>query len=97
MRSTRLPTYYLSHGGGPWPWMKDQAGTTFDKLEAGLLDVRAELADVPKAVLVISGHWETPQFEEWSLDMPSARRGSCNGRRRRRPAWSIRAKTTCCL
>jgi len=70
MRSTRLPTYYLSHGGGPWPWMKDQAGTTFDKLETGLLDVRAELGDVPKAVLVISGHWETPQFEVSSAEHP---------------------------
>ncbi|MGZ3275146.1 MAG: DODA-type extradiol aromatic ring-opening family dioxygenase [Caulobacteraceae bacterium] len=70
MRSTRLPTYYLSHGGGPWPWMKDQAGATFDKLEAGLLEVRAELADVPKAVLVISGHWETAQFEVSSATHP---------------------------
>ena len=21
---TRLPTYFVSHGGGPWPWMKAQ-------------------------------------------------------------------------
>jgi len=70
MPSSRLPTYYLSHGGGPWPWMKDQAGTTFDKLEAGLLAVRAELRDAPKAVLVISGHWETAQFEVSSAEHP---------------------------
>jgi aromatic ring-opening dioxygenase catalytic subunit (LigB family) len=50
--------------------MKDQAGRTFDKLEAGLMDVRVELGDVPKAVLVISGHWETPQFEVSSAEHP---------------------------
>jgi aromatic ring-opening dioxygenase catalytic subunit (LigB family) len=70
MLPSRLPTYYLSHGGGPWPWMKDQAGRTFDKLEAGLMDVRAELGDLPRAVLVISGHWETPKFEVSSAEHP---------------------------
>jgi aromatic ring-opening dioxygenase catalytic subunit (LigB family) len=70
MPSPRLPTYYLSHGGGPWPWMKAEAGRTFDKLEAGLMAVRAELGDAPKAVLVISGHWETPGFAVSSAERP---------------------------
>ncbi len=70
MPSSRLPTYYLSHGGGPWPWMRAETGPTFDKLEAGLLAVRAELGDAPKAVLVISGHWETPGFEVSSAERP---------------------------
>src|SRR5207245_3587885 len=29
----RLPTYFISHGGGPWPWMKKEMGHTYDKLE----------------------------------------------------------------
>jgi aromatic ring-opening dioxygenase catalytic subunit (LigB family) len=70
MRSPRLPTYYLSHGGGPWPWMKDQAGGLFDRLEAGLLGVHAELGGAPKAVLVISGHWETARFAVSSAEHP---------------------------
>jgi len=70
MASARLPTYYLSHGGGPWPWMKDQAGGAFDKLEAGLLGIRAELGAAPKAVLVISGHWETQAFAVSSAERP---------------------------
>lgn len=70
MPSSRLPTYYLSHGGGPWPWMKDQAGGAFDQLEAGLLRVRAELGESPRAVLVISGHWEEPQFKVSSAERP---------------------------
>src|SRR6185312_5258193 len=25
-----FPTYFVSHGGGPWPFMKEQVGNTFD-------------------------------------------------------------------
>lgn len=59
---TRLPTYFLSHGGGPWPYMKDRFGTTFDKLEAALVDIHHQLEARPRAVLVISGHWESDEF-----------------------------------
>jgi aromatic ring-opening dioxygenase catalytic subunit (LigB family) len=57
----RLPTYFVSHGGGPWPWMKDQSGGAYDKLEASLVDMRRE-AGTPKAVLVVTSHWEAPGF-----------------------------------
>ena len=33
---SRLPTYYVSHGGGPWPWMREQNGTRYAVLEASL-------------------------------------------------------------
>jgi aromatic ring-opening dioxygenase catalytic subunit (LigB family) len=59
---TRLPTYFVSHGGGPWPWLKDQYGPTYDKLEASLVDIKRQIGQRPKAVLVVSGHWEEPQF-----------------------------------
>lgn len=56
--STRLPTYFVSHGGGPWPFMKDQYGDTYNVLEASLADMPRQIGGRPKAVLVISGHWE---------------------------------------
>jgi aromatic ring-opening dioxygenase catalytic subunit (LigB family) len=62
MTGQRLPTYYLSHGGGPWPYMEDGMRRRFDKLEASLLAIRGEWGDAVRAVLVISGHWETPEF-----------------------------------
>jgi aromatic ring-opening dioxygenase catalytic subunit (LigB family) len=62
MTSNRLPTYFLSHGGGPWPWMKDFRPGAYDQLEASLHDVRRELGQVPRAVLMISGHWEASRF-----------------------------------
>lgn len=68
--SVRLPTYYLSHGGGPWPWMKAEFGTTFDKLETSLLAIRRELGDAPRAVLVVSAHWEANRFLVGSAAWP---------------------------
>lgn len=66
----RLPTYYLSHGGGPWPYMKAEVGDRYDKLEASLLAMRRELGAAPRAALVVSAHWETPQFAVSSAARP---------------------------
>ena len=68
---SRLPTYFLSHGGGPWPYMKEELGGRFDKLEASLIELRHELGDRPRAVLMVSGHWETPEFAVSSAARPS--------------------------
>jgi aromatic ring-opening dioxygenase catalytic subunit (LigB family) len=57
-----LPTYFVSHGGGPWPWMKDMYGATYAALEASLVDIRRQVGARPKAVLVVSSHWETEAF-----------------------------------
>jgi len=62
MAATRLPTYFISHGGGPWPYMSGALRRNFDLLEKALIDMRAELGDRPKAVLVVSGHWEEKGF-----------------------------------
>ena len=62
MPQTRMPTYFLSHGGGPWPWLKHLRPGMYDQLEASLLGVRRELGQSPRAVLMISGHWEADRF-----------------------------------
>jgi len=62
MAPARMPTYFLSHGGGPWPWLKHLRPGMYDQLEASLLDVRRELGEVPRAILMISGHWEADRF-----------------------------------
>jgi aromatic ring-opening dioxygenase catalytic subunit (LigB family) len=66
----RLPTYFVSHGGGPWPWMKEQYGPAYDKLEASLTDIRRQAGTRPKAVLVVSSHWETEGFTVSSGSAP---------------------------
>jgi aromatic ring-opening dioxygenase catalytic subunit (LigB family) len=62
MTQARLPTYFLSHGGGPWPWLKAERGSMYDQLEASLHEVRRELGQAPRAVLMVSGHWEADRF-----------------------------------
>ncbi|MES2298885.1 MAG: class III extradiol ring-cleavage dioxygenase [Pseudomonadota bacterium] len=58
----RLPTYFLSHGGGPWPYMQEHNGGRYDKLAAALADVARQVGAPPKAVLVVSAHWEGRAF-----------------------------------
>jgi len=68
---SRLPTYFLSHGGGPWPWMKAQTGTTFNKLEVSLQAIARDIGAQINAVLIISGHWEENAFTLSSSPHPS--------------------------
>jgi len=70
MPAPRLPTYYLSHGGGPWPYMEDGMRRRFDQLEASLLAIRRQWDDAVRAILVISGHWETVDFAVSSAARP---------------------------
>ncbi|MDB5959189.1 MAG: dioxygenase, partial [Massilia sp.] len=60
--SRTLPTYFVSHGGGPWPFMKEQVGSAYDELEKSLVDMRRQVGERPKAVLVVTGHWEDAGF-----------------------------------
>jgi len=67
---TRLPTYFVSHGGGPWPWLKKEFGAAYDQLEASLVDIPRQLKERPKAVLVVTSHWEAPRFMVSSSTAP---------------------------
>jgi aromatic ring-opening dioxygenase catalytic subunit (LigB family) len=58
----RLPTYFISHGGGPWPWIKDLMPWDLSELERSLQAMPGEVGVTPRAVLVVSGHWEAPRF-----------------------------------
>lgn len=57
----RMPVVYLPHGGGPWPFVdlgmdKGQVNS----LIAYLQGVKRLPSTTPRALLVISAHWETP-------------------------------------
>ena len=65
-----LPTYFLSHGGGPWPFMKEQYGSTYDVLEASLADLPRQIGVRPNAILVVSSHWEEREFTLSSKEKP---------------------------
>lgn len=57
----RLPTYFVSHGGGPWPWIREMAAATRE-LSRSLADIPRQLQRLPEAVLLVTAHWEAPVF-----------------------------------
>ncbi len=65
-----LPTYFISHGGGPWPWVLNWR-SQFGALEASLAAIPHDIREKPKAVLVVSGHWEEPEFAVMSASRPT--------------------------
>src|SRR5574340_1003335 len=60
--ASRLPTYFISHGGGPWPWMKNELETVYAPLAASLANMPREIGRKPRAILMVSAHWEAPAF-----------------------------------
>ena len=70
MATHTLPTYFISHGGGPWPYMKDQLNGAYDRLEASLQAMPSQLGTPPKAVLMVSAHWEEPAFTVMATARP---------------------------
>ncbi len=62
MTTPALPTFFISHGGGPWPWMEEQMHGRYDRLKAALQQMPQLAGVAPKAVLMVSAHWEEPDF-----------------------------------
>ena len=61
---TRMPTLYIPHGGGPCFFMDVPPGMPadmWDRMGDYLRNIAPSLEAKPKAVLVISAHWETPR------------------------------------
>ncbi len=71
--ASALPTYYIPHGGGPcffmdWPYPTPNPWTG---LERWLRELPSTLPRPPRAVLVISGHWEEAPLAVNVLEHPA--------------------------
>ncbi len=56
---SRQPVVYLPHGGGPWPFVEMGLDRREGELLAGYLrDVAKVPVERPRALLVVSSHWE---------------------------------------
>jgi aromatic ring-opening dioxygenase catalytic subunit (LigB family) len=61
-RSTRMPTFFIPHGGGPWPFVDlGLPRVEVNSLASFLRWLPGSLGAAPKAILVISAHWEEAQ------------------------------------
>ena len=58
----RQPTVFVPHGGGPCFFMDWNPPDTWDRHRRFLEALPASLPAKPKALLVISGHWEQRVF-----------------------------------
>lgn len=56
--TSKMPVYYLSHGGGPWPWMEERREAHAD-LAQSLRQIPSDLPQTPTAILMVSAHWES--------------------------------------
>ena len=72
MDSTKLPTLFIPHGGGPCFFM-DWPGDPhmWDHMADFLRNLNATVGARPKAILIISGHWEEAEFTVGSNPQPS--------------------------
>ncbi len=64
------PTFFIPHGGGPCFFMDDPR-SVWSGMEAFLRGLSASLPERPRAVLVVSGHWETDGFAFTGAERPS--------------------------
>jgi aromatic ring-opening dioxygenase catalytic subunit (LigB family) len=68
----RQPALFLPHGGGPcffmdWSW---GPADTWNPTQRFLEGLAATLPAPPKAILVVSGHWEEPAFTAGAAARP---------------------------
>jgi len=54
--------YFISHGGGPWPWLKKEM-PYYELLEQSLKKIPGELPQESKAIALITAHWEDADFK----------------------------------
>lgn len=60
--SGRMPAFYVPHGAGPCFFMDWKPADTWNNMAAFLKGIEATLPSRPKAIVMVSGHWLTPQF-----------------------------------
>lgn len=67
----RAPAVYVPHGGGPWPFVELGFSTAAENeaLSSYLRSVRG-LVSSPRALLVISAHWEEPSVTMMTAARP---------------------------
>ena len=69
----RQPAIYVPHGGGPWPFV-DLRGFASPRdvqtLRRYFEDLPRRLPQAPRAVLVVSAHWEAPEVSVMGAAYP---------------------------
>lgn len=68
--STHQPVLFIPHGGGPCFFMEWSPADTWNGLAEFLRGVAATLAARPKAIVLVSAHWQTRGFSATAAAQP---------------------------
>lgn len=68
--SERMPSIYISHGGGPCFFMEWDPPDAWDGLRAALESIDSSLPRTPTAILVVTAHWESHDIAIEGADAP---------------------------
>ncbi|NDG84704.1 MAG: dioxygenase [Proteobacteria bacterium] len=69
-----MPAYFISHGGGPcffMDWSPMGPKDTWVKMEAWLRGFRSTLPAMPRALVVLSAHWEESEVTIQKVEAPA--------------------------
>jgi len=66
-----LPSFFIAHGAGPWPYMDGEFRALFAALETSLRALPASLPRRPEALLLVSAHWEESDFRVMDAAQPA--------------------------
>jgi aromatic ring-opening dioxygenase catalytic subunit (LigB family) len=68
--STRQPSLFIPHGGGPCFFMEWSPRDTWAQMQHFLEEVAGTLPAKPRAIVVVSGHWEEHAFTANTSALP---------------------------
>lgn len=69
-----MPTIYLPHGGGPWPWtpaFTPALAADYVPLRAYLEELPRALSSRPTGIVIVSAHWEAPLPTVITSELPT--------------------------
>ena len=68
--SVSQPVLFIPHGAGPCFFMDWQPADTWYEMATFLKSISARLPERPKAILIISAHWQTAEFSITASKQP---------------------------
>lgn len=66
----RMPTFFIPHGGGPCFFMDWNPPGIWDGMETFLRGMASTLPQRPRAILIVSAHWQTTEFSVTTAEAP---------------------------
>ena len=66
----RMPTFFIPHGGGPCFFMEWNPPGIWDGMETFLRGIATTLPQRPRAILMVSAHWQTTELSVTTAEAP---------------------------